>query len=192
MAIDRHYQGIVRHMMLSLLVGVLAGLLGSLVSGSLVALVYNPYVYFLIPLVIGRRASGVGWSALAASLAVIGMLCAQLVVVGFGGTQALGALGVQLTVINIVLIGWIMIGVLGYLTRFPGLRGDLAAALLAGRLFADLFLNLPFAIHVLVVALAVVVVVTVRPGWRSWLRSLAVALPLGWLLDFFVPIGLTV
>ncbi|GAB2462215.1 hypothetical protein GCM10027187_32890 [Streptosporangium sandarakinum] len=185
--LDRRQRGIVLHMVLSLVVGMLLGSLGAVLShahnplGSL----YEPYAYVLLVVVAGYTAAGLGWAALSCALATFGPLLSLLAATLFDpGTMVLGA--GSAAAMNVTVATLVVIGVLAHLARRGTLWGDLAGGVLAGLVAVDgLDKALPggpeyvpgfWPWKTLVVgALVLGLLVTTRPGWGR-VRSAAVAL----------------
>jgi hypothetical protein len=131
---DRRERAILRHMVLSMAAGLALGALGEVLSHRLGSLhdVYDPYAYILLVVVVGRTASGLGWAVLAGALAALGPVMSMLAATFFLQDGHLLHLGGDGMVLNIMLLALTSFATLAHLTRHGGLRGDVAAGLLAG------------------------------------------------------------
>lgn len=187
-ALEQRYRGIVRHIVLSLVAGAVAGVAGTLIHVSglrSVEQVYDPYAYFALVAIVGRTAAGIGWALLSTALAALAPMVPALVGVGLAGHDV-HALGGDPATLNLLVLALIGFGLAAYAARLPGLRSDAAAGLVGGVLLGDLggrSLPGPAAggqafqpMSALIVALLVLGLLTVlrrTPGTR--LRALAVA-----------------
>ncbi|MEU9829930.1 hypothetical protein AB0D67_00185 [Streptosporangium sp. NPDC048047] len=184
--IDRRQRGIVLHMVLSLLVGMLLGTLGAVLSHAHSPLdaFYEPYAYVLLVVVAGYTAAGLGWAVLSCALATFGPLLSLLAATVFDpGAMFLGAGGAE--GLNITVAALVVMGVLAHLSRNGTRWGDLAGGVLAGLVALDgLDKALPGGPEyiagfwpwkaVVVGVLALGLLVTTRRGWGR-ARSAAVA-----------------
>lgn len=138
-AIERRCRGIIRHLVLSVTAGAVAGTIGTLIHVSgirQVELAYDPYAYFALAVLVGRTAAGLGWAALSATLAALAPLIPALAGIGLAG-HARDALGGDPDSLNILLLVLVGFGLAGYAARGAGLGADVAAGAIAGVLLAD-------------------------------------------------------
>ncbi len=188
-ALEERYRGILRHLVLALLAGTVAGTVGTLIHVAgldLIERVYDPYAYFAMAVVVGRTAVGFGWALLSATLAALAPMIPALVGAGLAehDIDALGGDPAALNILIIVLVGF---GLVAYVARSSGPLGDVAAGVICGVLLADVggraLPGLPHAVPAfrpwpaLVVALLVLgLLLALRRAPRARLRALAVAL----------------
>ncbi|MBG0815853.1 hypothetical protein [Planomonospora sp. ID82291] len=136
---DRRERAILWHMMLSLVGGLLLGAFGEMLApgpGPLVA-AYDPYAYLLLALAVGRTATGLGWAALAGTLAALGPVVPILAAGAFPSGYHPFHVGAEGTVPGVTLLAFAVCALLAYATRRKGPGGDLAAALPAGVLMIE-------------------------------------------------------
>ncbi|WP_271222655.1 hypothetical protein [Streptosporangium carneum] len=144
---DRQERAILRHMVLSLLVGMVLGAVGALLAYGphLIHSIYEPYAYVLLVVVVGRSAAGFGWAALTSALATFGPLISLLAASLFesgarflnlssGSSVNLGSNGLTM---NLTVVTIATFGVLAYFTRREDGWGDLACGVLAGVVAVD-------------------------------------------------------
>ncbi|WP_157594096.1 hypothetical protein [Streptosporangium amethystogenes] len=126
---DRRDRAILRHMVLSLFVGMLLGGVGALLAHgpALPYAVYNSYAYLLLLVVVGRTAAGFGWAALSSMLAAFGPLLSVLAATVFEPEDWFIRLGDDVTTMNLTLVNLVTVGILCYLTKRPDRWGALAA-----------------------------------------------------------------
>jgi hypothetical protein len=138
-ALEQRYRGIIRHLVVTLLSGVLVGTVGTVVHMArldAIERIYDPYAYFVLAVIVGRTAAGFGWALLAGSLAALAPLIPALI--GMGLTdhdiRALGGDPASLNILIVVLVGF---GLVSYVARTTGPLGDIAAGTVCGVLLAD-------------------------------------------------------
>jgi hypothetical protein len=138
-AVEQRDRGIIRHLLLSVSAGTAAGAAGTLihVSGLVVAeRVYDPYAYFLLTVIVGRTAAGLGWALLSSTLAALAPMIPSLTDVGLSGHDV-RALAGDPEILNLLVLALIGFGLAGYAARGPGLAADTAAGAICGALLAE-------------------------------------------------------
>ncbi|MFF4414986.1 hypothetical protein ACFYY8_20865 [Streptosporangium sp. NPDC001559] len=145
---DRQERAILLHMVLSLLVGMILGGAGALLSygPQLIHSLYEPYAYVLFVVIVGRTAAGFGWAALTSALASFGPLIALLAATIFeSGANLLNltargpgmVLGSNGPTVNLTVATLATFGVLAYFSGRRDVWGDLACGALAGIVAID-------------------------------------------------------
>ncbi|MEU3162740.1 hypothetical protein [Streptosporangium sp. NPDC006930] len=136
---DRRDRAILRHMLLSLFVGMLLGGIGALAAygPDLLYALYNPYAYLLLVVVVGRTATGFGWAVLSSVLATFGPILSLLVAAIFESSAWSMSLGDDGTSINLMITNLVAIGVLSYLAKRRDRWGTTAAGGAAGLALLD-------------------------------------------------------
>lgn len=136
---DRRDRAILRHMVLSLFVGMLLGGVGALLSygPELLYALYHPYAYLVFVVVMGRTAAGLGWAVLSSVLAAFGPILSMLVATIFAKNAWLVSLGGDGASMNLMIANLVAIGVLSYLAKRYDRWGDLAAGGAAGLALFD-------------------------------------------------------
>ncbi|GAA5054276.1 hypothetical protein GCM10023259_035170 [Thermocatellispora tengchongensis] len=199
--LDRRESRIQRHILAAFWLGLLFGLLGTLIRYSgpePLHMVVDPYAYLLLGASVGATAYGVGWAMLSSLLAAVsplvsGLACAALIE-GFKHDGWISG-GFQL---NFVVVLSLAYGLLAYGARRDGYLGDAAAGLLGGAMIADAaekalpgfeeylpgFAPWPLAV---VSALAVGLVLFLRRTVGARLRALLAALAVPMALILLVP-----
>ncbi|MBG0828779.1 hypothetical protein HS041_13480 [Planomonospora sp. ID67723] len=131
---DRKERAILRHMVLSLIAGLALGALGEALSRSPGPLhgAYDPYAYILMAAVVGRSAAGLGWAVLSGALAALGPVLSMLGATFFLPREHILYVNFDGMMLNIMLLVLTSIATMAHLTKYGGLRGDVAAGLLAG------------------------------------------------------------
>lgn len=148
LADDRQERAILLHMVLSLLVGMLLGAAGALLSygPQLIHSLYEPYAYILFVVIVGRTAAGFGWAALTSALATFGPLISLLAATIFESSANLlnltssgpgVALGSNGSTMNLTVAVLATFGILAYFSKRRDLWGDLACGVLAGIVAID-------------------------------------------------------
>ncbi|MEV7012843.1 hypothetical protein [Streptosporangium sp. NPDC051022] len=136
---DRQERAILLHMVLSLLVGMVLGALGALLSSGphLIYSIYQPYAYILLVVLVGRTATNLGWAALTSALATFGPLISLLAASIFESSTLYLNLGTNGAVMNVTVAMLATFGVLAYFTRRQDLWGDVSGGVLAGVVAVD-------------------------------------------------------
>ncbi|WP_326637062.1 hypothetical protein OG884_25875 [Streptosporangium sp. NBC_01755] len=131
---DRRDRAILRHMVLSLFVGMLLGGVGALLAygPDLPYAIYNSCAYILLVVVVGRTAAGFGWAVLSSMLAAFGPLLSVLAATLFEPEDSFTRLGDDVATMNLTLVNLVAIGVFSYLAKRPDRWGGLAAGGAAG------------------------------------------------------------
>ncbi|MET8052554.1 hypothetical protein ABZU75_33650 [Streptosporangium sp. NPDC005286] len=169
---DRRDRAILRHMVLSLFVGMLLGGVGALLlyGPGLPGAIYNPYAYVLLAVVVGRSAAGFGWAVLSSVLAAFGALLSILTATLFEPGDWLARLGDDGATMNLTVVNLVTIGVLAYLAKRPGRWGALAAGGAVGlALFEGIDKMMPGPEHV--------------PGFWPWGAAVVIVFALGMLVS---------
>ncbi|MBB5965697.1 hypothetical protein [Planomonospora venezuelensis] len=131
---ERRERAILRHMVLALAAGLALGALGEALSrapGSLHG-AYDPYAYILMAAVVGRTAAGFGWAVLSGALAALGPVLSMLGATFFLPEEHVLHMNLDGMMLNIMLLVLTSVAAMAHLTKYRGLRGDVAAGLLAG------------------------------------------------------------
>ncbi|GAA0945724.1 hypothetical protein [Nonomuraea longicatena] len=137
---DRRQRGIERHVLTAFLGGLAVGMIGMLVSAKgpeLLWELYDPYAYLAAAIAVGATATGFGWALLTTFLAAVSSLVAAMGTSALQGRLHAETVGSGATELNVLLVLLVALGLLSYLTRHPGLWGDLAAGLVGAMLIAD-------------------------------------------------------
>jgi hypothetical protein len=170
---DRRDRAILRHMVLSLFVGMLLGGVGALLAygPELLYALYNPYAYLLLVVVTGRTAAAFGWAVLSSVLAAFGPILSMLVATIFESNAWRISLGDDGASMNLMIANLVAIGVLSYLAKRFDRWGDVAAGGAAGlALFDGIDKAMPGGPeHV--------------PGFWPWGVAVVVAITLGMLIS---------
>jgi hypothetical protein len=191
LADDRQERAIVLHLVLSFVGGMLLGALGAALADGpdLLYAIYEPYVYVLFVVIVGRTAAGLGWAALTSLLATLGPIISLLAASIFKSGGEFLSLGSNGATLNFTLFTLASFGLLSYFTKRDDLWGDVSGGVLVGLVAIDgMDKALPAgAEHVsgfwpgsvlVVTALAVVVLCSLRRG-KGRFRSALVALIIG-------------
>ncbi|GAA2902174.1 hypothetical protein GCM10010517_68040 [Streptosporangium fragile] len=131
---DRRDRAILRHMVLSLFVGMTLGVVGALLAygPELLYALYGPYVYIVFVVVVGRTAAGFGWAVLASALATFGSTISLMAATIFASETEFPVLGTDGAQVNLTIVILASIGVLSYLAKRADLGGDFAAGAAGG------------------------------------------------------------
>jgi hypothetical protein len=126
---DRRDRAILRHMVLSLFIGMMLGGVGALLAygPDLPYVVYQSYGYVLLAVVVGRTAAGFGWALLSSVLAAFGPLLSMLAATAFEPGDWFTRLGDDGATMNLTVVSLVTIGVVSYLTKRPDRWGGVAA-----------------------------------------------------------------
>ncbi|NUS06551.1 MAG: hypothetical protein HOV97_28795 [Nonomuraea sp.] len=188
-AYDRRQRGIERHVLAAFLGGLVVGLVGMLTAGKgpdWFGLLYDPYAYLALSLVVGATASGFAWALLTTFLAAVSTLVAAMGASALRGEDGFDIIGGGAAGLNWTLGLLVGLGLLAYVTRRKDAWGDLAAGAVGAILIADVvdratpgFIDSEQAFWpgpaTAVGALAVVLVVALRRNRRARVRALAVS-----------------
>ncbi|MGV9303189.1 hypothetical protein ACWDLG_07455 [Nonomuraea sp. NPDC003727] len=134
---DRRQRAIQRHVLAAFLGGVVVGFIGALVA-PIDPGIYDPYVYFALPILVGATASGFGWALLATFLAVVTTLVAAMGGSALRGDLGFDAIGDTAVGLNILVAHLVVLGLLAYVTRRRDLWGDLATGIISGLMLGDI------------------------------------------------------
>lgn len=133
---DRRQRGIQRHMLAAFTGGLAVGAVGVLASG-LDSGIYDPYAYLALSIVVGATATGFGWALLTTFLASASALVAAMGGSALRGDLRFDAIGGTANGVNLLVLQFVVLGLLAYLTRRRDIWGDLAAGLISGLLIGD-------------------------------------------------------
>jgi len=186
---DRRQRGIERHVLAAFLGGLAVGLVGMLTAGQGPAwfgLLYDPYAYLTLSLVVGATASGFAWALLTTFLSAVSTLVAAMGASALRGEDGFDVIGGGAAGLNWTLALLVGLGLLAYVTRRRDVWGDLAAGAVGALLIADVvdratpgFIDSEQAFWpgpaAVVGALAVVLVVALRRNRRARVRALALS-----------------
>lgn len=134
---DRRQRGIVRHVLMAFLGGVVVGL-GAMLPAGPIAATYDPYAYLALTIVVGATASGFLWALLTVFLATASSVISAMGVASLGNDFDLNSVGGGASGLNTLVVMLVGVGLLAYAARSAGIWGDLAAAGVTGLLIADL------------------------------------------------------
>ncbi|HEY9521714.1 MAG TPA: hypothetical protein VIR33_00635 [Thermopolyspora sp.] len=190
-ALERRDREIIRHLVISLAAGIIFGMIGTVIHvNGLTALdtVFDPYVYFVLIIIVGHTAQGLPWAALSSILAALGPVSPALI--GLDLTEhAATHLGDAVSEFDLLLVLLFVYGMGAYLTRRPDRWGDVAAGLMFGVLAADLVHRVTYERHepsawfslwnVVVGITLLVLLAGVRPTLLCRARSLIIAMVAG-------------
>ncbi|MER7129505.1 hypothetical protein [Streptosporangium saharense] len=138
-ALDRRERLIIKRMLAGLALGMVLAVAGESLAEVLppaVTMIYDPYVYGLLVLVMTRSSANAWWAALNGLLATAGLTAGHVVAhaLNHGETLITQANDSWQIALSVTLVGF---GVAGYLSRRSGLGGDVAVGVFTALICAE-------------------------------------------------------